>query len=121
MSPRSRSLAAKGRDSPSNSAASVGVSVTSAGMVMTDRPAARLFAALTTNRSSDAGRLISVPSAVRSTSSPPPGPPARRLSSAKIDGNRIDPRGLSKNTFARHPTGRLVRSRVEAVQYELLK
>jgi hypothetical protein len=31
-------------------------------MVMTDRPAARLFAALTTSCSSDDGRLISVPS-----------------------------------------------------------
>jgi hypothetical protein len=46
---------------------------------------------------------------------------AQAVKRLKIDGNRIDPRGLSKNTFARHPTGRLVRSRVEAVQYELLK
>ena len=83
MSPRSRSLATKGRDRPSSSAASAGVSMTSAGMVMTDRPAARLLAALTTSRSSDEGRLISVPSAVRSTSSPPPrSSRARRLSSA---------------------------------------
>ena len=83
MSPRSRSLATKGRDRPSSSAASVGVSMTSAGMVMTARPAARLFAALTTSRMSDEGRLISVPSAVRSTSSPPPrSSRARRLSSA---------------------------------------
>jgi hypothetical protein len=50
MSPRSRSLATKGRDRPSSSAASVGVSMTSAGMVMTDRPAARLFATLTTRQ-----------------------------------------------------------------------
>lgn len=83
MSPRSSSLATKGRDSPSSSAASVGVSVTSAGIAITARPAARLFAALTTSRRSDEGSLISVPSAVRSTSSPSPrSSRARRLSRA---------------------------------------
>ncbi len=55
MSPRSRSLTTKGRDRPSSSAASAGVSVTSAGMAMTGGPAARLFAALTTSRRSDGG------------------------------------------------------------------
>jgi hypothetical protein len=64
------------RDSPSSSAASAGVRLTSAGIVMTARPAARLFAALTTSRKSDGGRLISVPSAVRRTSQSPLGVPA---------------------------------------------